>query len=103
MVVCDTLIYWLHRTLHFPALYARFHKQHHEYKSPIPVSSEYFSFVEEIATGFVPTLSGVFLLGSRIHVVTLLIWIAFRVSESSDAHLGYDLSSVFSLGRPANR
>lgn len=46
MVVCDTLLYWSHRTLHHPALYSRFHKQHHEFKAPIPVSSEYFSFVE---------------------------------------------------------
>ncbi len=75
-IVCtDTLLYWNHRTLHWPMFYARFHKQHHEvllfarfatinsgpcpqYKSPIPVSSEYFTLTEELLTGVIPTLSG---------------------------------------------
>ena len=105
MVVCDTLLYWFHRMLHLPMFYARFHKQHHEFKAPIPVSSEYFSFFEEVGTGFIPTLGGAIFLGHRVHIITLVLWIAFRISESSEAHLGYDLGywSVFSLGRPANR
>jgi sterol desaturase/sphingolipid hydroxylase (fatty acid hydroxylase superfamily) len=92
--------------LHHRSLYARFHKQHHEWKQTRPVSSEYFSVVEEILTGVIPTMAGPLLLGSRLKFVTLVAWIAFRVCESSDAHMGYDLPlilSPFKLGRPSNR
>ena len=108
MVMTDTLLYWIHRSFHHPSLY-RFHKQHHEYKSPIPISSEYYSIAEEVGTGFIPTLSGPLLLGRSMHMGVLLLWVAFRVCESADAHSGYDLPfplSVFSLpyiGRPADR
>lgn len=57
MVLCDTLLYWSHRTLHHPLLYVRFHKQHHEFKSNVPFASEYFTMTEEIFTGFIPTLA----------------------------------------------
>jgi methylsterol monooxygenase len=57
MVLCDTLLYWSHRTLHHPLLYTRFHKQHHEFKSNVPFASEYFTLTEEIFTGFIPTLA----------------------------------------------
>jgi sterol desaturase/sphingolipid hydroxylase (fatty acid hydroxylase superfamily) len=63
MILCDTLLYWSHRTLHHPLLYTRFHKQHHEFKSNVPFASEYFTLTEEICTGFIPTLA-VCLLGS---------------------------------------
>lgn len=106
MIVCDTLLYWVHRTVHLPFLYATIHKQHHEYKVTIPVASEYFSLVEEIATGFIPTIAGPALVTyiTGMHTGVLLMWIFFRVCESSDAHCGYDLPMcIFQLGRPADR
>lgn len=33
---------------------------------------------------------GVLLLDTRIHLVTTLVWTVYRVSESHDAHSGYD-------------
>ena len=50
MVVCDTLLYWAHRSLHHRLLYATFHKQHHDFKSNDALASEYFSPVEELLT-----------------------------------------------------
>jgi methylsterol monooxygenase len=50
MVVCDTGLYWAHRTLHHPVLYTTFHKQHHSFHSNDALASEYFSVVEEIFT-----------------------------------------------------
>ena len=32
MVVCDTCLYWAHRSLHHRLLYTMFHKQHHSFK-----------------------------------------------------------------------
>lgn len=50
MVVCDTALYWAHRSLHHRLLYATFHKQHHDFKSNDALASEYFSPVEELLT-----------------------------------------------------
>lgn len=36
-MLCDTLNYWSHRTLHHSLFYARFHKQHHEFHSVVPL------------------------------------------------------------------
>eukprot|EP01094_Clydonella_sp_ATCC50884_P018592 TRINITY_DN3462_c2_g1_i1.p1 TRINITY_DN3462_c2_g1~~TRINITY_DN3462_c2_g1_i1.p1 ORF type:complete len:321 (+),score=106.69 TRINITY_DN3462_c2_g1_i1:141-1103(+) len=107
-VMGDALNYWIHRMFHLPSLY-RFHKQHHEYKSPIPVSSEYFGALEELGTGVVPTIAGPLLMSllagpTSVHQLVVVLWVAVRVSESADAHLGYDLPwSVFRLGRPGDR
>jgi sterol desaturase/sphingolipid hydroxylase (fatty acid hydroxylase superfamily) len=50
MLLCDTGLYWAHRSLHHPVLYATFHKQHHSFKSNDALASEYFSPVEEVLT-----------------------------------------------------
>ena len=40
-VLCDTGNYWSHRLLHRPVFYARFHKQHHEFRSVVPLYVDY--------------------------------------------------------------
>jgi len=102
MVICDTTLYWVHRTLHHPLLYVTFHKQHHEFHSNEPISSEYFSVTEEAVTGLLPTLLGPMLF--RPHTLIIMLWISFRICESADAHCGYDFPfSIFRLGRPGDR
>ena len=59
--------YWSHRLLHHPALYARLHKQHHEYKGPIGFAAEY-------ATAGVCTRA-------RVHAITM--WAASRAPTYS--------------------
>lgn len=100
VLVCDTLLYASHRALHsHPLLYTTFHKQHHEFHANVPLASEYFTPLEELTTGLIPTLAGPLLLRSH-HLVTVL-WLAFRIAESADAHSGYDFPySIFRLGRP---
>ncbi|KAJ9051771.1 hypothetical protein DSO57_1001529 [Entomophthora muscae] len=38
MVLRDMIFYYLHRLFHHPAVYATFHKKHHEFTAPIAVS-----------------------------------------------------------------
>ncbi|CAK9301603.1 unnamed protein product [Gordionus sp. m RMFG-2023] len=38
----DALIYWIHRMLHYPPVYIKFHKQHHKWKVPTPFASHAF-------------------------------------------------------------
>ena len=88
--------------MHLPFLYARFHKQHHEFHSTVAISSEYLSVVEEITTGVIPTLCGPLFL--KAHMGVIILWVAIRVAESADAHCGYALPwSVFAWGRPGDR
>lgn len=102
LIACDTFLYWGHRTLHHKLFYTRFHKQHHEFKANIPVSSEYFTMVEEVVTGLIPTLLGPVLM--RSHLMVIIFWLFVRVCESTDAHCGYDFPfSPFALGRPGDR
>jgi len=105
MVLCDTLLYWIHRTFHHPLLYARIHKQHHEFKQNLAISSEYFHPLEDFGTGVIPTVTGPLLLARHgCHPVLLAFWIFLRVAESSDAHCGFDWPySPFRLGRPGDR
>lgn len=101
IVLCDTLTYWAHRALHHPALYARFHKQHHEFIVSHTVTSSYFSPLDDFLTGVIPTLCGPLLL--RSHVGIVFLWIALRICETSESHSGYALPfSIFYLGRPAD-
>lgn len=39
----DTLFYWAHRGLHHSSVYKYIHKKHHEFKTPIGISSKYVS------------------------------------------------------------
>lgn len=36
LFVTETMIYWIHRTLHHPWLYKHIHLYHHEYRKPTP-------------------------------------------------------------------
>jgi len=87
MMMEDSLFYWLHRLLHHRSIYKYIHKQHHEFKVTIGISAEYANPVESILSNFVPFVSGPFLL--HTHYVFFLAWLAFRLSESIDAHSGY--------------
>jgi sterol desaturase/sphingolipid hydroxylase (fatty acid hydroxylase superfamily) len=48
MLFLEFGFYWAHRFLHHPLLYARLHKQHHEYKGPIGFAAEYATVGEQV-------------------------------------------------------
>jgi methylsterol monooxygenase len=86
MVCEDTVFFWFHRTLHHRLLYKYIHKQHHEFKVTVGLAAEYSSPLEAL-TNLVATISGPFIF--KAHLVPMLIWFVFRVTESMDAHCGY--------------
>ena len=49
LVVTDTLIYWIHRALHVPFLYARLHKVHHSFRTTSPWASFAFHPLDAFA------------------------------------------------------
>ena len=92
----DSVFYWLHRALHHPLLYARYHKKHHVFKNSIGINAEFASPVEYLFANAFPTLIGPLILQS--HHLTILVYLALRFWETVESHSGYHLPwSVWSL------
>lgn len=79
--------YWSHRLLHVPALYAKFHKQHHTYTGTVGYAAEFAHPLEQLLSNQGPTVLGCLLLGS--HWLVWFSWLAARLKETYEGHSGY--------------
>eukprot|EP00937_MAST-01D_sp_MAST-1D-sp2_P004592 g4592.t1 len=89
-VLFDTWFYWAHRLMHTPALYARIHKQHHRFLTPVGIAATYAHPVEDLIVNLGSTFCGPALVFPRAHFVLLMAYMALRFNETIDAHCGYD-------------
>ncbi|EWM23673.1 sterol 4-alpha-methyl-oxidase [Nannochloropsis gaditana] len=93
LLVCalgtEFMFYSAHRMFHHPSIYKYFHKQHHEFKSPIGISSEYAHVLEDLIVNLPSTLLPPVILG--VHPLVLYLWLALRIWETVDAHSGLAL------------
>ncbi|KAI9677595.1 MAG: c-5 sterol desaturase [Caeruleum heppii] len=48
----DCFVYWIHRGLHYPAIYKRLHKPHHKWIVPSPYASHAFHPLDGFSQGF---------------------------------------------------
>lgn len=92
MFMDDLTFYWTHRLLHVDWFYPYAHKLHHKYITTIALSSEYTHPIEFSISGLTTANSGSLILGQRCHLVTYLLWMIFRVLETTDGHCGYEFS-----------
>lgn len=88
----EILYYYVHRLLHQPFLYRRFHKQHHQFLTPVAVASESAHPVEHIFSNILPIIAPAIFL--RTHIVTFWLFMAMGVAQATMAHCGYDMFSV---------
>ena len=91
-VIEDTWHYWTHRALHWGPLYKHIHKIHHQYSAPFGLAAEYASPIEVMILGL-GTLIGPILwcaVTKDLHILTMYVWIVFRLFQAIDAHSGYD-------------
>ena len=88
----DFVFYWTHRLLHWRVLYPHIHKIHHTYKTTVSITSEYAHPIEYIFSNLAPSGAGPFLLGYRMHCLTVFAWYVVRMSETLDGHGGYEFS-----------
>ena len=101
--VCeDTMFYWGHRFLHTGPMYRAIHKMHHEHHRPISLGAEYAHPLESAIGNIGPFLLGPLLLthfGGGCHFWELLFWTGVRMTETAEAHSGYEIPviSIFSM------
>lgn len=93
-LVDDFTFYWTHRFLHWKPIYPYIHKIHHEYRITVSFASEYSHPIEFI-TSILSVSLGAQLLGQRTHLFTFLMYNAFRMIGTSDAHSGYNFPFSF--------
>jgi len=61
----------------------------------IGIASEYAHPVEMVLGNNVPFILGPLILGNRIHLLTILVWMYFRVIGTIYDHSGYHFQFVF--------
>ncbi|XP_065187322.1 fatty acid hydroxylase domain-containing protein 2-like [Sycon ciliatum] len=81
--------YYTHRLLHLPYFYRKYHKIHHEWRSPISISSIYCHPFEYWLSNLLPLVAGPILMGS--HFTTAMFWVMLSTASGSIAHCGYHL------------
>ena len=79
----------IYRLLHYPPLYKRIHKQHHEWTAPIGLITVYCHPIENVLSNSIPAAIGPFVM--RSHVLTTAIWLISIQTVSMVHHSGYHL------------
>lgn len=85
----DFAFYWEHRLVHHPALYSKIHKQHHLFKQSVAVAYEFASVPEGLFVNGLPLFVAFYF--ANFHLSQLCLFLAIRITETVDAHCGYDL------------
>lgn len=102
VVLEDAIFYWTHRALHHKAIYKHVHHEHHKIKINHVLASQHAHILEKLIGNSLPFWAPCMLLD--VHCVTLMAWTLLQITESSEAHSGYDLPwSPFVLTRDGGR
>jgi len=89
-LVCEEILfYYVHRLMHTPAFYGRFHKRHHEWTAPIAIATHYCHPLEHLLANLLPAMLGPLLCSSHISVIW--VWQSVATITSVNTHSGYHL------------
>ncbi|TAE16973.1 MAG: fatty acid hydroxylase family protein [Bacteroidetes bacterium] len=100
LIVHDTYFYWMHRLMHHPALFKKFHVLHHKSTNPSPWAAFAFQPSEALVeAGIVPLLACLLPLHVHHFLVFFLIMIVYNVY----GHLGWELYPKKLLKHPVGK
>lgn len=88
LVVHDTYFYWMHRTVHKPALYKSVHLLHHKSVNPSPWASYSFHIFEAVAEALVIPF---ILCLIPMHPIALGVFGLMSFAINVYGHLGYEV------------
>nr|XP_002129861.1 fatty acid hydroxylase domain-containing protein 2-like [Ciona intestinalis] len=87
VVLQEIGFYYLHRMMHYPLLYKRIHKVHHEWTAPISLAVVYVHPIEHVIVNMIPILLSPILIGA--HISTTWLWYVLATYYSTVHHSGY--------------
>ena len=88
VVAHDAWFYWIHRSMHHPKLYRRFHRVHHLSRTPTPWAAYAFAIPEAILEAlFLPT----YLLLFETPVVIVVAFTSHMIVRNVIGHAGTEL------------
>jgi sterol desaturase/sphingolipid hydroxylase (fatty acid hydroxylase superfamily) len=81
--------YYSHRIMHHPRLYARIHKLHHEWVSPLAWTCIYAHPLEHIVSNLAPVMFGPLIV--KMHPLSALLWYVIALHSTLNSHSGLHL------------
>ncbi|CAF4581452.1 unnamed protein product [Rotaria socialis] len=96
IITTEVVFYYSHLFLHLPVIYERVHKQHHYFRAPIGIVSEYSHPIEFIVSSMTSVIAGPVLF--RSHLLTTWIWLLIAVAGTINHHCGYLIPGILSTG-----
>lgn len=97
IVAHDAYFYWVHRAMHTPLMYKRFHLTHHRSITPTPFAAYSFSVGEA-------ALMALFVVMWQFFVATpgivLLIFLGFQILRNAMGHSGFEFHPRWWLSTP---
>ncbi|MBI1226373.1 MAG: hypothetical protein GC192_14160 [Bacteroidetes bacterium] len=89
IVAHDTYFYWMHRLMHHPKLYRRFHLVHHKSTNPTPYTSFSFHPLESVLEfAIIPVLTLIL----PVHAAVFFLFTLWSILFNVLGHTGYEIS-----------